>query len=124
MLPVAPTTSTVLKALIILSSLLSELAALGRSRRSGLLDGPQRVERARVPDERQKLGQHIDETSAVVADLEVGRDMALDLRVASANCGEHAEGEKLARRDVDPGPRVVVAETVGRKIALDVQQVG
>jgi hypothetical protein len=68
-----------------------------------------------------ELGQDIDETSAVVADIEVRGDMALDLRFASTERDEHAEGEKLTGGYLDADARVLVAEALGRKVALDVQ---
>src|ERR1019366_4261110 len=49
--------------------------------------------------------------------------MALDLRLASPERDKHAEGEQLACLHVDSGARVVVAEAVGRHVALDVQLV-
>ncbi len=53
MLPVAPTTRTVMGVTVKVASLLSGLAALGCSRRSDLVDDPQRVERAGISDEWQ-----------------------------------------------------------------------
>ena len=53
------------------------------SRASDLIDDPQRVEGARISDERQKLRQNIDQPGAVVANIDVRGDMALDLRFAS-----------------------------------------
>jgi hypothetical protein len=50
--------------------------------------------------------------------------MALDLRVAAAERHQHAEGEQLARRHVDATSGEVVAEAVGRQIALDVLLIG
>ena len=59
----------------------------------------------------------------VVADVEVGRHVPLDLGVASAEGREHGEGEQLAGRHVDPGAGVVVAEAVGGQELLEVQLV-
>ena len=56
--------------------------------------------------------------------LRLRRDVALDLRVAAAEGDEHGEGQQLAGRQVDAGAGVVVAEAVGRQVALDVLLVG
>ena len=42
-----------------------------------LVDHPQRVEAAGVADERQELGDHVEQQGAVVADVQVRRDVAL-----------------------------------------------
>ena len=87
MLPVAPTTSTVMR--------------VGCSGRRDLVDRTQRVKRARVANERQELGRDVDEPRAIVPDTEIRGDVSLDLRITAAERGEHAEGQELARRDVD-----------------------
>jgi hypothetical protein len=46
-----------------------------RSQRRNLVDGTQAVEGAGIADEREKLGQHVDEAASVVADVQVGRDV-------------------------------------------------
>ena len=86
-----------------------------------LVDNPQAVERSGISDKRQKVGQHIDQPRAVVANVEVCSDVALDLRFASAERDEHAEGEKFTRWHVDAGARVMVTEAVSRQVTLDVQ---
>ena len=45
--------------------------------RGDLVDGSQRVEAARVADEREQLGDDLDQPAAVVADVEVAGDVAL-----------------------------------------------
>ena len=95
-----------------------------RSRRGDLIDGPQSVQRARIADERQELSQGVDQFRAVVAYMEIRGDMALHLRVASAERDQHAQGNELACRDVDAGAGEMVAEAVGRYKALDVLLIG
>src|SRR5580658_3229034 len=89
----------------------------------GLVDGGERVERAGEADERQQGGDDADQRLPVVSDIEVGRDVPCDLGVASAESGQHREGEQLAGRQVDPGAGVVVAEAVGGQEPLDVELV-
>jgi len=67
-----------------------------------------------MSDKWQELGHDSDEKSTVVADIKVRGDMPLDLRFASTERDEHAEGEELTRGHVDTGARLVVAEAVGR----------
>src|ERR1035438_1751686 len=120
MLPVAPTTSTMMRGMIMASPSCSASQRPPRSRPGDLIDDPQPVERAGIPDEWQELGQDVDEPCAVVADVEVCGDMAFDLRFASTERDEHTEGEQLACRQVDTGARVVIAKAVCRQIVLDV----
>ena len=69
--------------------------------RGDLVDGGQPVERARVADERQQLGQHGQQRGAVVADVEVARDVARHLRVGAAERDEHREGQQFPGLQVD-----------------------
>jgi hypothetical protein len=56
-----------------------------RSRGGDLADRPQPVQRAEIAYEWQQLGQDVDQPCAVIANMEVRSDMALDLRVAIAS---------------------------------------
>ena len=73
-----------------------------------------------VADEREQLGDDGDEDAAAVADVEVGGDVAADLRVGATECGKVGEGEQLAGLDVDAAAGVVVAEAVRRKQLMEV----
>jgi hypothetical protein len=61
-----------------------------------LVEGADRIEGARIADERQQLGQDGDWPWAVVADIEVGGDVAFDLGVAAAEGDEDGKGEQPA----------------------------
>jgi hypothetical protein len=89
-----------------------------------LIEDAQGVERARVADVRQELGEHIEQPAAVVADVAVGGDVPAQLRLAATEGGEHGEGEQLPGRDADAAAGEVVAEAVGRQEPLDVLLVG
>src|SRR3954466_13467733 len=93
-------------------------------RRGRLVNRLQPVQRPRVSDEGQELRDDIDEALSAVPHPEVGPDVGLHLRVAAAERDEHAEGEKLASRDVNAGAGQVVAEAVGGQQPLDVLLVG
>jgi hypothetical protein len=73
-----------------------------------------------VTDEREQLGDDGDEDAAAVADVEVGGDVAADLRVGATECDKVGEGEQLAGLDVDAAAGVVVAEAVRRKQLMEV----
>jgi hypothetical protein len=62
----------------------------------------QGVQCARIANEGQELGRNVDQALAIVPDAEVRSDVSLDLRITAAECSEHAEGQELARGDVDP----------------------
>ncbi len=109
MLPVAPTTRTVAGGVI--------MTKLSRRR---LVEDAQPIERARVADERDELGEDIDQPASVVADIEVRGDVPLDLRFASAERDEHGEGEQFAGLHVETSTGEVVAEAVRRQVLLDV----
>src|SRR6185437_10893699 len=69
--------------------------------RNDLVDGGKSVERARVADERQKLSQHGEQGRAVIADVEVARDVTSDLRVGPTERHEHRERQQFPRLQVD-----------------------
>ena len=93
-----------------------------RGRGNGI-NGDERVQRARVADERQQLGEDGDHQRAVVAEVEVGRDMPADLWVAAAVGGEDAERQEFALGQVEAAASVGVAEADSREVALDVHLV-
>lgn len=78
------------------------------------------IQRPWITDEWQQLCQNVDELRSIVPNPEIGRDVSLHLRFASAERNQHAEGQQLSRRDVETAARQVVAETVGREHPLDV----
>src|SRR5208337_218910 len=124
MLPVAPTTNTVMCGMVMTDSCRSCSPRSSRSFGRNLVDGPQSVEGAGIADERQQLGQDVDQPGAAIADMQVGGDVALDLGIAAAERDEQAEGEEFASRNVEAGAGVMVAEAIGRQVALDVHFVG
>jgi hypothetical protein len=83
MLPVEPTTSTVL--LDILSSPRRFLRLRGRD----LIDRPQPIEGARIANEGQQLRKHLDQLGTAVADVKVSGDMTFYLRVTPAKGYQH-----------------------------------
>jgi aldo/keto reductase family protein len=85
-------------------------------RRRDFVDHFERVEGAGIADERQQLGDHAEQRSSVVADVEIGRDVPFDLWLAAAECDEHREREKLTGRNVQAGSGVVVAEAIGGQV--------
>ena len=62
----------------------------------------QRVESTRITDERQELGQDISKVRPTVS---LVHDVALDLRFASAERNQRAEGEELTRANFHPSVR-------------------
>jgi predicted transposase YbfD/YdcC len=99
--------------------------ARSRGRAAGdLVNGPEPVERPRVPDERQDLGEDVDQPRAVDSDVHVRSHVRLHLWVAAAKCGEHAQNEKLSRWKIEAGAGHVVAEAVGRQKSRHMPLVG
>jgi len=56
--------------------------------------------------------------------MEIRGDMALHLRVTSAERDKHAQGNELACRNVDDGAGEIVTEAVSRLKTLDVLLIG
>ena len=63
-----------------------------------LIDGAERIESARIADERQQLRNNINQSCTRVAHAQIRGDVALGLRLTSAKGNQHAEGEQFARR--------------------------
>lgn len=59
------------------------------------------------------MGEGLDDLGRGEADVECGVDVDLELRLAAAERGEHAEGDELALRRGETGSGVDVAEPVG-----------
>ena len=66
----------------VMSQVLEVMSVSFRGCGRGLVDGGEGVEGAGVADERQQHGEHADQRLPVVADVEVGCDVAADLDAA------------------------------------------
>jgi len=67
-----------------------------------LVNRPQRVERSGISDVWQQLSDDINQTRAVVANLEIAGQMTLDLRIAAAERDQHGKRQQLPRFEINP----------------------
>lgn len=70
---------------------------------AALVDRAQQIERSGGANERQEMGRDVDQRGPLVADSEVRRDVALDLRITPA---EGIPACYLAREGANPAPQI------------------
>ena len=101
------------------------LVSLARLGRLGdhLVEAVEGVQSARVAHVGKQLCDDAEQGRLVVAHVEVALDVAAQLGLAATHRQEHCEGQQVPRRDIQAGPRVVVAEAVSGQVPLDVQLV-
>lgn len=79
-----------------------------------LIDDPQGVQGAGITDERQAIGNDLNEERFIIANMIVCLGMSQQLRFNSALSVQEAEGDQLPRFDIQPGAGVVVTEAGNR----------